>query len=690
MSFCNTIIFCAVDFANVKRFMYETGLIRQPTYRWVGLGSSVATTRQTGNILPGWTDWDFGLKLRRLQALAGRDTTEADWPATLKEFNGMWRRKRQVFSGSEWSAAAYNAVRFHSLKRIAKEAVRVSAKHGGETLRSWWSRRWFSTPGGSSSISKQRVREANPGLELTQFEVDKKVAIEVYDYNELVSWVDGPAYCLARCSTKHEPGFKNRALQAGNDEHSFISSYVSDGMEHQYKANGVVISQKPQDVAEWYSIQLSHFADWHVSYDYSSWNQQVMNEDMAYLNYSIASEFLKIGTDWSVDKAIAAAWLGDSNTSQYLKIQDQTHRTLFGLYSGSRNTARDNSLIHEMYQDAIAESFYNICGSRLDMKATRKSGDDETCVTKNLVEALIYVRCVEETGFDGKRSKLMIAQGNSEFLQLVLDSNKKPTYPVAPVIAVFSSGNWYKKPVRDYPSIVPSLVDQIWNMVREGMDINFGRALLASTADWFMQIPTADGLVAIDWMAYMPKTDPPHPLIPEADGKLQWPKIKIDTIFSISSDNATQDSLDSENTWWQQFDRLGQRQEKSERKHVSFARSIRHELDAEYCKEAARLLKLKQGHTNLDGIEAYNSIPSWNLLLKKAAGGTLERYSDSFEQICVRYKAPPSLVKRLMGTPQFNMLPAKFRSELRQALVTTKMKVADGNFCLPPPMRAIA
>jgi hypothetical protein len=498
-----------------------------------------------------------------------------------------------------------------------------------------------------------------------------------------------PPYCLARGSTKHEPGFKNRALQAGNDEHSFITAYASEDMEHKYKFNGVVISQKPKDVAEWYAIQLSRANDWHVSYDYDAWNMQVLNQDQELLNLYISLAYLEVGEDWSLDKAIAAFWTAQSNRCQFLDVGGTSTRTIAGLYSGTRNTARDNSLIHEMYQEIVAESLYNLCGKSLDMKLTRKSGDDETCIVDDFIQALMYVRCVEEVGYIGKRSKLMIAQGNSEFLQLVLDESKIPVYPVAPVIAVFTSGNWYKRPVRDYPSIVPALTDQLWNLAREGMDINFTRNLLARTADWFMQIPVADSLVGINWTRYISKSLSEHPLLADIEPGIDWPKIEVKKDYVISSQKATQDALNSENQWWELFDRQGENVEKKARLQDSFAKSIRHDLDKKYCEEAARVLELRSGHTKLKMVSPYIRSVPWSILLKKSAGGLMERYTDSMEQVCIRYKAPPTLIKRILNTPDFSKLPAKMRSELWDAIKNTKQRMPDKWYSLPPPMRAV-
>nr|QIP68042.1 RNA-dependent RNA polymerase [Erysiphales associated totivirus 24] len=689
ISVCNGLLLLSVDAHDSERFLLESRLLYIPVDRWHEYGEDISKMRSTGWVLPHWFNRDLSLKLRRLGSLAGRNTEEADWEEQAQKFNGRWRPVRRALGPKGWRREYYEQLKIKRLKEIGFRMAKLMETKP-QTAREWWQRRWYNTPGGSSSMSKERVRLAHPELNLKQFEVDKKNAMELYTYDEFVQWVSEPAYILARCSTKHEPGFKNRPLQAGNDEHSAISSYVSDGIEHNYSHDGVVISQKPKDVAEWFGIQLTNAERYHISYDFDAYNMQNHNTDMYLLNYYSAEALLqKPDEDWKLDKAICALWLAESNLAQFISVHGETQRTINGLYSGSRNTARDNSLLHEVYQEVILHSLELMTGMPYSRSSTRKSGDDETAVVNTLLEAILYVRVVEKTGFLGKRSKLMIAKGNSEFLQLALDSTRKPVYPVAPVIATFVSGNWYKQPVRDLPAVVPALRDQIWNMVREGMDINMGRQLLYRSADWFMAAPDENGkMMYFDWKYYL-KSEDSHPLTLNEGGNQVFPEIHVEKEYKFGEAHATQDSLTAENEWWELMDREGEKVEKSNRQKESFARAIRKDLDQEYCREATRVLRPRKGPTIPHKRENWDTSVKWSILLKKMAGGIGERNKPSFEEICARHKLPTALIKRVEHEEKFDRLPAKIRSDLRAATEGQRRKTKPEDYNLPPPLIAV-
>jgi len=686
MAICNLLMFMMVDKEKMKHWLEETNMIALPISEWLACKADFDLARQTGWVSQHTFDLDFALKLRRATSLCGRSLDEADWAEQKENFRKTRHKPRMALEAGWWSTTTYEQLKDEKLRLVASKAV-ASVNRRKDTLSEWWKRRWYHTPGGSSSIDKDRVREENVEAGLKHFEVDKKVAAECYTYEEVISWIQDSPAVVARASTKHEPGFKNRALQAGNDEHSFISSYASDGMEHAYKEEGVVISQKPSDVAEWYGLQMCNPDAWQISYDYESYNMQNLNEDMALLNFFIAEAYLEKETEYALDKAICAWWTGESCMTQFLKRTGEDYRTFKGLFSGTRNTARDNSLLHQVYQHIILHNLSQLTGRHYDMKKTRKSGDDETAEVGSELEAVLYVRTVEETGFSGKRAKMLIAKGNSEFLQLALDSKRKPVYPIAPVIATFTSGNWYKQPVRDIPNIVPSLRDQIWNMVREGLDQKFGQQLLYRTADWFMQVPVDGELLKIDWMHYLDTTRNPHPLLPDKKGE-NWPTITLDMERKLDSNRATQDSLDSEEQWWELLDREGENLEKKERTTTSFARSIRKSLDADYCRQMGSKAKLRKSFTPVI-YTAKLEEPSWTDMTKKTAGGSGPRHKQSLEEVCISMGMPPRLIRRVLGTPKFELLPAKARCKILGSLEHKKRIVSKKEYGFPPPFIAM-
>lgn len=150
---------------------------------------------------------------------------------------------------------------------------------------------------------------------------------------------------------------------------------------------------------------------------------------------------------------------------------------------------RDNTLLHVYYNELAFVMYKKITEQTRDHTTMLKSGDDEVGGFHNQLDCYVYVRSLEHAGLVGKRSKLLIAERTSEFLQLMVDEDGTMTYPIASAIATFVSGNWYKEPVRRVEEYFKSLTDQVWNFGREGINTDLCRYLVEETMDWFCKVP---------------------------------------------------------------------------------------------------------------------------------------------------------------------------------------------------------
>ncbi|KAL7667764.1 hypothetical protein ACOME3_010433 [Neoechinorhynchus agilis] len=658
--------------SGMEKLMHESKLHLLPLADWSKVKEEFDKMRQTGYV--GMEEFNprLAFRLRRMIAITGRSLKSADWKNEKETMNGLGPASRhrpwfKVGRTGHWEAKEDNA-------KMRRRSV--------------------FTPAGSSSMDKRTVEE------LTGFkaaEMNKKIAVELVSREEVLSHLDSPPHTIVRTSTKHEPGHKNRPLYASDDMHSFISAYATGNMERAYHKHGVCISQQPEDVLGWVQKHWKRPKEWAVSYDFSSYNQHHRPRDLADIDLGAAAAWLRratteVGVETTrmacLEKAAASLWTAGSHYVRFARFGESPElpqeRVFAGLITGTRNTARDNTLMHQVYNHHILENLRNTTGISISFEDTIKSGDDEVVFTGDWLSALAYVRMVELSGYEGKKQKLLISEGGAEFLQLMCDKNEPiPSYPLAPVLATYSSGNWYKNAVRDLVGLIPSVGAQVMNMVREGMDGEFGRQIAVETINWFMQMPENESMRKLPWQEL--KYDSNLPLLGWLGLRgrlaLKEPKLKPSGQLALKLEAAPElaqdDLMRMENPYWEMADRVGQKATKRDRKARAYAALIRHDLDKDYCNEIQKqfdeagiprlVRQLVFTQVDLEQVERDKAKAA--AFVKQHSQRAFARSRDrTLEVVCAKYGVPVELVRRLVSADNLGHLPPRERGEIMTAL----------------------
>jgi hypothetical protein len=349
------------------------------------------------------------------------------------------------------------------------------------TAAQWWARRAMNTPSGSSSwrvVSKPHTT----ALHSSSDRANKRVVYSMLKDSHYEEILNRKPHITARCSTKPEPGRKHRALYAACDCSTVISSYASVGFEEASKFGGMVAKQSPTDVLAWLQDhQASQLAGgcW-ISLDYSDFNKEHRPWEQAAINYvsylhwnaSIPS----LGQA-AVDKARATLWTARSYKTRTVKRAGHAHTVYSGLFSGERNTARDNTILHKVYQEVIAELYRYALGSELQLIRTHMCGDDEDTLLASRSEALDYYSVGAAVGWHFNPKKQMISRTRHEFLQYMADGSGPVTQPLISATVAFTTGSWYKNPVLDLQGLPDAVIRNIAAIIGRGGDKNHATAM---------------------------------------------------------------------------------------------------------------------------------------------------------------------------------------------------------------------
>lgn len=95
-------------------------------------------------------------------------------------------------------------------------------------------------------------------------------------------------------------------------------------------------------------------------------------------------------------------------------------RTFSGLYSGDRDTSRDNTLLHGVYS-TMAMEYTRHFDPHADFVARNYTGDDEDVLLNDWATALIYFSMHSLMGFVLKPAKQMCSKAIHEFLAIAAE-----------------------------------------------------------------------------------------------------------------------------------------------------------------------------------------------------------------------------------------------------------------------------
>jgi len=214
----------------------------------------------------------------------------------------------------------------------------------------------------------------------------------------------------------------------------------------------MVARQAPSDVYEWlnmHALSLKARGYW-LSLDYSDFNKEHRWWELAAVNLALFHAW-KTYPDPRIreDKMKAALWTALSHHNRWAVLGTTVWRPLNGLFSGHRDTGRDNTLLHHIYQQ-IQLDLASICSDEFRKPvSTHMCGDDEDTLFCNETDATLYYAIGAAAGWHFNPRKQMISPNTHEFLQYLCHDETGPTQPLIPNVVAFVNGNWYKDPLSD-------------------------------------------------------------------------------------------------------------------------------------------------------------------------------------------------------------------------------------------------
>jgi hypothetical protein len=507
--------------------------------------------RRMGQIFGrGSQEIQLAFGMRRLVALCGRTLEQADWQKEVEDRTRVGTPKYGYADGVI-STHAYRDIRSWEISRIVGAAMPDLIRRAGD-LQEYLDKRWWATPRGTSSFGglvKSELKELeHPMLDL-QMRPIKPTVQESLSERDLLGWLATPPRARARGSTKPEPGMKRRALLAVDDVTAFIAGYASQHVETITKYAGMVLRQDPADVSEWVNFDVGPDV-WRVSNDYSNFNILNSLRSMQLIDLAFADAWAKCPLRFAQQKRYASLWVAMSYNDMVMSTPLGESRVKNGLWSGHRNTARDNTMLHVVYLSCIKSIQQALFGAVADTCKQRICGDDETLSYNTWAPAVCHTLVADAAGFTSQVSKGLLSRKHDEFLQLMRTPGAPPQYPVCATMLTFCSGNWYKDAVRDIPSTVKDISDHAWDMVLGGLNIGIARELAAYVCDYMMQVQNGEHrLEALEWWQYrgcnLPEGHPLWGVVTEAP-----PTVADTWELSGVPAEAVQQSLRREEKFW--------------------------------------------------------------------------------------------------------------------------------------------
>lgn len=490
--------------------------------------------------------------LRNILNCSYRTHAQADWEAEYTRRTDLLPAHMQIGPDGWLSREIWEAELWEVLKDIARKVVSQTAESCRlDPLPRWWARRWQWTPGGSSSNRHctDALRLADPRLG-SRARPDKKAVFETLDEEWLIAGLASrPAY-IARTSTKPEPGGKARALYAVDDRSFVVTAYPSAQIEKHMMVDGMHAQQLPADVVEWTASHRGTLPGevW-LSLDYSDFNSDHELQTLAWLNaaFAVAWSGAPLPGEVRRQKAFCAAWAAAGHRAAFAELPEPygAVRVFGGLFSGDRDTARDNTLLHAAYSQLAQRA-----RKRLDPFSSSRQpyycGDDEDMIHSDWVGGLLYYLVHAYMGFTLKPSKQLCSHNQHEFLRRMIYKEELPTMPLFTAMAQFASGNWYHDVYTWHAQAIDSTNANILELVRRGLGIEVGRRLASLTLDAIMRIrksavpETVWGTLGIqfpegaeyhhlEWWSFRHGSMMPHPLWIGTQGETRMlPSIAVD------------------------------------------------------------------------------------------------------------------------------------------------------------------
>nr|WAK77382.1 MAG: polyprotein [Totiviridae sp.] len=440
------------------------------------LGHYLEVVRQQGSACRCRFGPQLFLYLRKLGNLKGRVKGAID--VQTENFRSRilypWRTMGDI--GQPRTRSNYMYWFRKAAEQLSNKLVWNVAQTARKMTRSdWWARRVLLTSAGSSSLRHELDEYiANDDRITKNDRPNKKAVCEALEDDFVERGLFTLPQMVARRSIKHEPGRRHRPLYACDDLATSIAAYASHGIEKKMNFDGMCPQQRPQDVLMWWCAHRRRKSRevW-LSTDYTDFNKEHSVAELALLNFYIAMAWKKLSEsvgDIYYQKFQCAIWIAVAQCYRHFRSEEDSkyYRSYSGLWSGSRDTARDNTLLHRIYHSMVIcwlDRNYPEWGY---IKEIFMCGDDEDVVLSDPGAAAMYYLALKELGWHLNDKKQLCGYLAHEFLQKYPHPVKGVIAPYSSMISALCSGQWYKEPGMHQDMAINAFSDQFWELYVRG------------------------------------------------------------------------------------------------------------------------------------------------------------------------------------------------------------------------------
>lgn len=476
-----------------------------------------------------------------------------------------WDAKDRAEKGS---SRKHYLRRFYHYALINWEKVigNMVSKERPKTINEHWSERALYTPAGASTLIKTMDTKSIDHRVAQGDRFSKKVVVEMLPDDFLERVIELKPINRASFFVKPEPGKKLRALYSSFDEEAFLGGYASQHQEnHMHLIPGVMVRQTPHDVLKWMVdsdnklLTMQQPSSYWQSTDYSDYNSEHTMAEQALIDLAAAEVWGRIG-NWTgekgfLEKAAACRWKALSYynswvcwgvrdisgwtlkhvpdvrgpkcffayqgnyVSEYFDLAEYDRkkvkkfktwsRIINGLYSGHRDTARNNTMIHAC-DIAIAEETMKDIGWKWDVTAVALCGDDEDIKFSDALSASIYYATLAPVGHALNPRKQMSGMHHHEFLQMQATPSGRIEKPLNALLSTLGTGNWYTQLGLWIQTAIESCINNWWEAHARGVALAVAQRACAAYLNRLMVLPPSQctgtefettGKV-LEWWAY--------------------------------------------------------------------------------------------------------------------------------------------------------------------------------------------
>lgn len=480
----------------LREQMRLAGWYNVPLDRWIEVLKPKTDMMRRAGMFGTFKD-DGVYMLRKVFNLTYRRDHDADW---VKE---KWNRQNKSYgkvllSGKQYIKEFYKLATKFSEKVVGGIISRPDSSGAAE----WFERRHHHMPGGSTSVGGWIKKMFTEDERLGKNDrPNKKSVFEALGYEAYELSLLTPPINVARVSTKHEPGDKRRALYATNEVPYLLSSYASVHAEKEMGHGGSVARQSVDDFGVWLKACISKFGYWE-SADLSDYNSEHELLELLALNLARARAWLLSVAKYSMDKVRVSMWMAKAMMNTWVEFEDGIERVFSGLFSGSRDTMRDNTEKHTLDLELQHKDCREI-GFPVTVLANFQAGDDEDTRFGCELDAAVHVIVMRSQNHNMNAKKQMAGKVHHEFLQVIQDSNGLMQRPLPALLATLASGNWYVPRATWFASIIQGVSDNWWEASVRGLSPHMARHMAAAYLDTIMRVRSDSGeWISLEWWDY--------------------------------------------------------------------------------------------------------------------------------------------------------------------------------------------